>query len=85
MRRLNSWKRAALAAAVITTGLIYGCVNYKSAAAENAGTAGIVNAVPSTPVELAVATQTNFTFTKPTPLADKSDNPGIGTLPWGVR
>jgi hypothetical protein len=56
MRRLNSWKQAALAATLVTTGLIYGCVGVQSAAAENAATPGGVNAVPTTP--FAVTTMT---------------------------
>jgi hypothetical protein len=56
MRRLNSWKRAALAATFITTGLIYGCVGVQSAAAENAATPGVVNAVPTTPVAATATT-----------------------------
>ena len=56
MRRLNSWKQAALKAAFIITGLIYGCVGVQSAAAENAATPGIVNAVPTTPVAATAAT-----------------------------
>src|ERR1017187_5540069 len=56
MRRLNSWKRAALAAVFIITGLISGCVSYKSAAAQNAATPGGVNAVPTTPVAVTPAT-----------------------------
>ena len=56
MRRLNSWKRAALAATFITTGLIYGCVGVQSTAAENAATPGVVNAVPTTPVAATTTT-----------------------------
>jgi beta-lactamase regulating signal transducer with metallopeptidase domain len=37
----------------------------------------------SSPTPSPVSTQNNFT--KPTAPADKSDNPGIGALPWGVR
>jgi hypothetical protein len=37
----------------------------------------------STPAKSTGATQTDSA--KPTTSADKSDNPGIGALPWGVR
>jgi hypothetical protein len=39
----------------------------------------------SAPTPSAGSTQNNFSFTSPAPAKDKSDNPGIGPLPWGVR